>query len=122
MVLPHFRYSSLWHMIAAPVIWAAHFAAVYAWTAIACAKLNSVASARTGIAVFSAVALIVILWLGWHAWRQWDFPADGDDVHDRPTAEDRREFLGHAAWLLAVVSAIGVIFVTLPVLFIESCL
>lgn len=116
------RYSSLWHMIAAPTVWAVHFCVVYGWTASACAHWDSAAAARIGILAATLAALAVIIVLAWRAWRQWDYPTRHDYVHDQPGDNDRREFLGHAGWLLALVSAIGVTFVALPAVFIESCL
>ncbi|MCQ0970471.1 hypothetical protein MLD63_08555 [Paracoccus sp. TK19116] len=121
MVWPN-RYSSLWHMIAAPVVWAVHFCAVYGGTALVCARMDAPGLARIGIAAASVVALGLIWWIGRRAWRQWDYASRANRTHGGPRAEDRREFLGHSAWLLAIVSAIGVIFVSLPALFIESCL
>ncbi|ETX30394.1 hypothetical protein [Roseivivax isoporae] len=116
------RESSLWHMISAPTIWALHFCVVYGWTASVCARGPDPAAARLGIGIATAVALLGIAVVGWRAWRQWDYLDDYDYEHDGPSVEDRREFLGHAGWLLAIVSAIGVIFVGMPALFIETCL
>ena len=121
MSWPH-RYSSLWHMIAAPIVWAIHFGTVYGWTAAICARAGAPGAARSGISVATLVALAAIAWLGWRAWLQWDYRPHAPRLHDVPTTEARREFLGHAAWLLSIVSAIGVIFVALPAIFIESCL
>ena len=101
------RHSSLWHMILAPTVWAVHFCVVYGWTAVQCVRAGGPDAARTGILVATAVALVVIVVLGWKAWKQWDYLDDFDYVHDQPTTEHRREFLGHAGWLLAIVSAIG---------------
>ncbi|SLN12662.1 hypothetical protein ROJ8625_00341 [Roseivivax jejudonensis] len=116
------REESLWHMIAAPTVWALHFCLCYGWTASVCARTDDVTAARVGIALVSAAALVAIAVIGWRAWRQWDYLDDFDYEHDRPTVEDRREFLGHAGWLLALVSGIGTLFVASPALFIESCL
>lgn len=118
MAHPH---RSLWHMIAAPVVWAVHFVGVYGWTAVVCARLGEPGLARTGTLLMSLVALGLISVLGWRAWRQWGYERYGDHIHDRPTVQDRREFLGHSGLLLALVSGIAVIFVTMPVLFIGSC-
>jgi hypothetical protein len=46
-------------------------------------------------------------------------PADPPGIWAQ--AEDRHRFLGHAAFLLAVVSFIGVSYSSLPVLLLESC-
>jgi len=115
------RHESLWYMIFAPGVWAVHFVAVYGWAAVICAKGAPFALARGGIAVLTIIALGLILWHGVLAWRQWDFLDDGDHVHDRPTTNDRREFLGHAGLLLAIVAFVGVVFVSLPALLIGNC-
>ncbi|MTH79925.1 hypothetical protein [Paracoccus aestuariivivens] len=115
------RHRSLWHMIIAPVIWALHFLAVYCFSAIVCAKAAPFGWAQGGVLAMTAVALALIFWQAVLAWRQWDFLDDGDHVHERPTATSRREFLGHAGLLLAIVSFIAVTFVTLPVLFVGDC-
>ncbi len=117
-----FRHRSIWHMVAAPTVWTLHFATIYAITAVDCSKTGTPDIARPAIAVLTLLALAAIGWIAWRAWVQWDYPTDQDYVHDRPTVEDRREFLGHAGFLLSLASAIGVTFVAMPALFIRSCL
>ncbi|WP_323764436.1 hypothetical protein [Marinovum sp.] len=117
-----FRHRSIWHMVLAPVVWSFYFLAVYAFTAVDCAKTGTLDTARLAILVLTPLALAGIGWLTWRAWRQWDYLSDYDYVHDKPTVEHRREFLGHAGFLLGLVSAVGTIFVALPALFIRSCL
>lgn len=116
------RNKSLWHMIAAPTVWALHFAGVYAWTAIVCARGLPPSDAHVGIAAATIVALVLIVAIGWRAWQQWDFTDDWDYIHAEATDENRREFLGHAGWLLAIVSFVGVVYVAMPAFFIDSCL
>lgn len=117
-----FRHRSIWHMVLAPVVWSLYFATVYAITALDCAKTGTPDVARPAIAVLTALALALIGGLTWRSWRQWDYLNDYDYEHDHPTVEHRREFLGHAGFLLGVVSAIGTLFVGLPAVFIRSCL
>ena len=112
---------SLWRITFPPVIWAVHFAACYGATALVCAKGGSADGLRLGIALGSAAALAAIVWLGWRAWRQWDIIRDREWENDAGTSEDRHQFLGHAAFLLAIISFIGVAYVSLPALLIESC-
>ena len=115
---------SLWRIAFAPALWALHFALSYASTAIFCAKAPTESLFpffRIGIAALTLVALGLIAWTGWRAWRQWDYLDDYDYEHASAVAEDRHEFLGHAAFLLAIISFVGVIYVGLPVAFIESC-
>ena len=116
---------SIWRITFAPLVWALHFVTSYGATAVWCAKLagpgEPIPFLRLGIAALTAVALAMIAWVAWRAWRQWDFTVDWDYVHDQGASEDRHEFLGHAAFLLAIVSFIGVVYVAMPALFIESC-
>ncbi|GGL64646.1 hypothetical protein [Wenxinia marina] len=119
--------SSLWRIAIAPSVWAIHFVASYGLAAVWCAKwsdatlLGDVSAWRVLICGASVVALGIIGWIGWKAWRQWDFLEDWDYTHPLATEEDRHEFLGHAAFLLAVLSAVGVIATTLPALLISTC-
>ncbi|ETW13261.1 hypothetical protein ATO8_08616 [Roseivivax marinus] len=116
------RSRSLWHLILAPTIWAIHFCVTYGMTAIWCERAPAASGdLRLWILIVTAVALAMILGVAWRAWRQWDYTDDYDYEHDGPTIEDRREFLGHAGFLLAVVSVIGVIYVALPAAFVGSC-
>lgn len=108
-------------MVLAPVVWSLYFATVYAITAIDCAKTGTVDTAQLAIGTLTLIALFLIGVITWRSWRQWDYLSDYAYVHDKPTTEHRREFLGHAGFLLGVVSVIGVIFVALPALFIGSC-
>lgn len=116
------RHRSIRHMVLAPTIWALHFVSVYAITAIDCAKTGTPGIARAGTAGLTLLALIAIGVIGWRAWVQWNYATNRDAVHDQPTAQDRRTFLGHGSFLLSLVSLIGVVFVALPALFIRSCL
>ncbi|MSU89288.1 hypothetical protein GE300_06600 [Rhodobacteraceae bacterium 2CG4] len=115
------RDRSLWHMILAPTIWALHFVLVYGVTAVLCAKWDAADLARLTIFASTAVALTLIVAVGRGAWRQWDYLDGWDDIHDRPTDNHRRRFLGHVGFLLSLVSTIGVIYVTLPAVFVETC-
>ena len=117
--------ASLWRITLGPTIWAVHFAASYALTAVWCAKLADTAldvtPLRWIIGGGTLVALALILWLGWGAWRQWNYLNGGKFVHDEGDSDDRHEFLGHAAFLLCGVSFIGVVYTTLPALILGTC-
>ena len=117
--------SSLWRITFGPLVWAVHFVASYAATATFCAKWpepeTHIDLLRLGVGLATVAALVAIGWLGWLAWRQWDFLDDHDYAHADGNSEDRHEFLGHAAFLLAVVSFIGVVYSGLPALFAGSC-
>lgn len=110
---------------AAPVAWALHFVIVYAAAAVVCANFASAPDAvpllRAAITVLTFIALAVIGFVAWRSWRQWDFLDDYDYKHERALAEHRHEFLGHASFLLSIISFIGVIYVAMPALLLESC-
>ena len=74
-----------------------------------------------GIGIATAIALVAILVIGWRSWKQWDFLDDYDYVHDLAVGEDRHEFLGHASFLLSIISFIGVCYVAMPAFFLTSC-
>ncbi len=115
---------SLWRLTLAPSAWALHFAISYAASAIVCAKFADPAAftgLRLGLGALTIVALAIIAWLGLGAWRAWDFLGDFDDEHRLGEAEDRHRFLNHAAFLLVVVSFIGVIFVAMPLVYLGTC-
>ena len=120
---------SLFRIAIAPTIWAVHFVLAYAGAAVACAKLGAggetVDGLRLGIGALTLVALGGIAWTALAAFRQWNVHAARDArqiaVDLVEEEEGRHEFLGHAALLLAVISAIGVIYTALPAVFIASC-
>tara|TARA_R110002020_G_scaffold109430_9_gene253068 strand:- start:6525 stop:6926 length:402 start_codon:yes stop_codon:yes gene_type:complete len=116
---------SLWLITFAASIWAVHFIVCYGATASVCAKLGGdpavVLTLRLALGVFTVIALAGIAFVGWRSWLQWDFLDDGDREHDLAREEDRHEFLGHASFLIAIISFIGVIYVSLPVLVLETC-
>ena len=117
--------ASLVRITFGPVVWMIHFILSYAGTAVFCAKLDAPAQAiawlRGGIGAATLLALGVIAWLGWRSWRQWR--TGNEDIWEDPaaTSEDRHQFLGHAALLLAVISFIGVVYTALPAIFSASC-
>lgn len=116
------RGQRLWPMIHGPIVWAVHFCISYATAAIWCARS---AGASDGlqwlVGGYSAVALALIALVAWRAWRQWDYSDDWDYDHARSNNEHRREFLGHAGFLLAGMSAVGVVYVTLPAFLTGLC-
>jgi hypothetical protein len=117
--------ASLVRITFGPLVWMVHFVVSYAGTAVFCAKLDApqdaIAWLRGGIGAATLLALGGITWLGWQSWRQWR--TDNNDIWDDPaaTSEDRHQFLGHAALLLAVISFIGVVYTALPALLSATC-
>lgn len=116
---------SIWRLAFGPLIWAAHFVLVYGGTSVVCFKMYELDWAfpflRASIGALTALALVGVGVVAWRSWRRWDFLDDYDYEHDKAVEEDRHEFLGHAAFLLAVVSAIGVIYVAMPAIWVNSC-
>jgi hypothetical protein len=117
--------TDLWGVIFGPTVWALHFLVAYVWGAVHCAKAGRDAEtgfAASGIVAASVVALVLI---GAATLRLWRVRArsltDNDFDFDHNTPEERHRFLSHVALMLCALSAIGVVFVTLPVLIIGSC-
>ncbi len=115
---------SLWRITLAPAIWAFHFVISYAAVSVYCFRLNAIfdmASLRLGIGAMTLAALAAIAWLGWRSFRRWDVWGTGEFSNPVGNAEDRHQFLGHAGFLLALISFIGVAYDALPVLILTSC-
>ena len=114
---------SLFRMVLAPTVWAVHFVFVYGLSAAWCAKgWGDVATLSWTLTAGTLVAEALIVLIGLSMWRQWDYMDDHDYVHDRSTDEHRREFLGHAGFMLACLSFVAVIFSTMPAWFAGTCL
>ena len=115
---------SLWFLIAGPTVWAAHFLLCYVVGAVYCAKAGgidtSLGAVRLSVAVFTVIALLLIVHAGLHAYRNWGFGVD-DPPHDDDTLTDRRRFLGYATMLLCGLSFVATVYVALPALIITSC-
>lgn len=113
---------SLWIMVAAPSVWAAHFLLCYWLAAVWCAKIGGgLATVQTVTLALTAVALAIVGWLSWKARREYDGRLTVKDDHDGNTDETRRRFLGHATLLLAVLSAIAIVVDALPALVFDRC-
>lgn len=120
----HEHRQSLWLLVAAPALWAAHFLASYLVVAIWCEKVvgrdGSLAGARMIVAVATMLALAGIVVAGWRGWRRYRFGGAGGTL-EFDTPADRRRFLGFATLLLAGLSAIATIFTALAVAFFHDC-
>ncbi len=117
--------ASLFRITVGPVLWSAYFLLSYCTTAVFCAKwgeeAKNVLLYRISAAVLTLAVLAAIAWFGWRSWQQWDRLNDDTPENDASDEEDRHQFLGHAAFLLAIISFTGTIYVALPFVFIESC-
>ncbi|MBY3562043.1 hypothetical protein [Rhizobium laguerreae] len=115
---------TLWTLFTGPAVWALHFLVCYVAAAVYCAKASEIAFSfgmlRFTLSIATVFALLAILGAAWLAWRQWGF-GSGDPPHDEPTRQDRLLFQGFATLLLSGLSFVAVIFVSVPLLFIEAC-
>ncbi len=117
--------TDLWRVLAPLVIWGAHFLFCYVWAAIACEKAGRASALdSTQIAVLIAtalaLALIGIVAAGLMRVRGRSL-TDNDLEFEHNTPEERHRFLSHMALMLSVLGAVGVIYVAIPVLLLDTC-
>lgn len=115
---------SLWLLVLSPCIWAIHFVLCYGTASVWCAKVvardESLYPVRAAIAAYTTVAFVGIAIVGWMGHRRHRL-GHAELPHDADTPEDRHRFLGFAAVLLSVLSAIAVLFVGLVAVFFDVC-
>jgi hypothetical protein len=115
---------SLWRLAASPLAWSAHLLLSYCTAAIWCEKVagraGSLASARVAIAAYTAIALVVIVVIGWRGYKRHRF-GDSTLPHDFDSPDDRHRFLGFATLLLSGLSAVAVLYQALAAVIIGSC-
>lgn len=115
--------TSLVSLVAAPIVWAGHFALSYITAAIWCAKAagpaRSLDGARFAIVIYTAVALVAIALIGWRALRH--HRMNRAVPEDRDTPEARHRFVTFATLLLAGLSAIAIGYAALAVALVGSC-
>ena len=117
--------TDLWRVIAAPIIWAFHFLFCYVFAAIYCEKMGRGApldNPRFWVIVATVVALAGI---GWSTHRIWRVRArsltDNDFEFEHNTPEERHRFLSHMALMLCALSAVAVLYVVIPMLYLATC-
>ena len=112
---------SLWLLALPPTIWAVHFLGSYALAVMWC-RGGGPGSSWLGISIAApaVVALALIALAGWHGWKKHKIPG-GDTPHDGDTAEDRSRFLGWATVLLAALSAIATVYISVAALIFGGC-
>jgi hypothetical protein len=117
--------TSLWRVIAAPTIWALHFLACYVVAAVYCAKAATgvpLEPVRFFIAAATVLALAAIAYVVARAWGDWGLSLRDDDlIYDMPEVEERHRFLSHMTLMLSALSALAVLYVALPAVFLETC-
>ena len=117
--------TDLWRVIAAPIIWAFHLLFCYVFAAIYCEKMGRGApldDPRFWVIVATVVALAGI---GWSTHRIWRVRArsltDNDFEFEHNTPEERHRFLSHMALMLCALSAVAVLYVVIPMLYLATC-
>jgi len=117
--------TDLWRVIISPTIWALHFLACYVAAAIYCEKMGRDApldDIRLLVITVTVVALGGIFWSTLGLWRVHDRSLTDDDFeYEHNTPEERHRFLSHVALMLSILSAVAVIYVAIPMLYLESC-
>lgn len=117
--------TDLWRVIAAPIVWALHFLFCYVYGAIYCAKAGrdaSLAGPTLVIVIATAVALALIAASTWHLWQvRGRSLTENDFEFEHNTPEERHRFLSHVALMLCVLSAVAVVYVATPMLYLTSC-
>lgn len=117
--------TDLWRVIAAPVIWAFHFLFCYVFVAIHCEKAGRGATLDDARLWVIAATIVALLGIGWSTHRIWGVRArsvtDDDFEFEHNTPEERHRFLSHVALMLCVLSAVAVLYVLIPMLYLSTC-
>lgn len=117
--------TDLWRVIAAPIIWALHFLFCYVYAAVYCEKAGRAASLAHPTMVVIGATAVALAGIGFFTLRIWRVRArsltDNDFEFEHNTPEERHRFLSHVALMLCVLSAIAVLYVTIPMLYLSTC-
>ncbi|MCB2053929.1 MAG: hypothetical protein KDE35_06780 [Geminicoccaceae bacterium] len=117
--------TDLWNVVQPPTIWAVHFLISYLAAAILCARADRTAPLDPvfwTVMTATAVALMLIALVVLRLWRVEKFSTVDEDLEfERNTPEERHRFLAHVSLMLSVLSAVGVLYVAMPVLLIDTC-
>lgn len=124
MALTNRTRDNLWTLIATPAAWALHFLACYVAAAWNCAPnsdvFGTIGGVRLAILALTVPALGFCLLVAWRAAREWRANG-GSFPHDGNSSAVRERFLEFSSLLLAVLSALGIVFTALPALMIVDC-
>lgn len=117
--------TDLWKVIAAPLIWSVHFVVCYVLAAVWCEKLGRSAeleTAKIAILVATGVALAGIAFSTHHLWQvRARSLTDNDFDFEHNSPEERHRFLSHVALMLCALSAVAVIYVAIPAIYLTTC-
>ena len=115
---------SVWILVAAPSIWAAHFLLSYWVAAIWCAKTGPMASLvepRWIIVALGLICAALIAWLGVIAVRRYGGVFVIFEEITESSERGRDRFIGHVALLLCVLSVVAIGFTVIPGLVFATC-
>ena len=117
--------TDLWRLIVSPTIWAFHFLASYVTVAVFCEKAGRAAAlgpAEVAVVAYTVAALAGIGWSCRGLWRVRGRSLTDDDFeYEHNTPEERHRFLSHVALMLSVLSAVAVLYVAIPMIYLSSC-
>jgi hypothetical protein len=117
--------TDLWHVIFAPVVWALHFLFCYVYAAVYCEKAGRGASLEHPTTVVIGATIVALVLIGISTSRIWRVRArsltDDDFEFEHNTPEERHRFLSHVALMLCILSAIAVIYIAIPMLYLATC-
>jgi hypothetical protein len=107
--------------VAGTLVWAAHFGAVYAATAVACARglagrdLLGLPLVPAMVLGATALALAAVAVIAVRAYRRLDSDLSGEDGEDDP------QFTVWFTLAIALSSALAIVWETVPVFIVNSC-
>lgn len=113
---------SIWILVAAPSIWAAHFLLSYWVAAVYCAKGGfDLFEPRWVIVGLGVLSCAVIGWLAVIAVRRYGGVFVVFEDLSQSSERGREVFTGHVALLLCVLSAVAIGFTVIPALVFGQC-
>lgn len=117
--------TDLWRLIVSPTIWALHFLASYVTVAVFCERAGRDAALGRAEVVVVAYTVAALVGIGWSIWGLWRVRGrsltDDDFEYEHNTPEERHRFLSHVALMLSVLSAVAVLYVAIPMIYLSSC-
>ena len=117
--------TDLWSVVISPSIWALHFLVCYAGAAIYCEKLGRDAELGDIRVLVLGATAVALAGIGLSSFRLWRVRGrsltDNDFEYEHDTPEERHRFLSHVALMLCLLSAVAVIYVTIPMLYLSTC-
>ena len=117
--------TDLWSVVISPSIWALHFLVCYAGAAIYCEKLGRDAELGDIRVLVLGATAVALAGIGLSTFRLWRVRGrsltDNDFEYEHDTPEERHRFLSHVALMLCLLSAVAVLYVTIPMLYLSTC-